>query len=138
MNAVDTNIFVYAVDSSETVKGPLAGAFLDGLGPGTTVLLWQVLCEFGSVLAKARVRLSPGVEPLAVTSLMRARFPLVLPSPAVFDTGMRLCRDEGVSYWDGLLLAACAQAGVDTLFSEDIPGRPEVVGVRIVDPLKSQ
>ena len=48
MNAVHTNLFVYAFDADEAVKRPKAEELLDRLAQqsGETVLLWQVAAEF--------------------------------------------------------------------------------------------
>lgn len=65
---------------------------------------------------------------------LRARFPLILPSADILDLGLRIHREHQVSYWDAMLLAACTEAGVDRLYSEDVPGRPEVAGVIVLNP----
>lgn len=44
MNAVDTNILIYAHDPRDAAKMNTAIALLDSLIDG--VLLWQVACEF--------------------------------------------------------------------------------------------
>jgi predicted nucleic acid-binding protein len=48
MNAVDTNVFVYAADDDEPVKQAKAVNLLDQLveEPSHTLLLWQVAGEF--------------------------------------------------------------------------------------------
>lgn len=134
MNAIDTDILVYAVSSDEVVKGPAAMALLDGRSSADTVLLWQVACEFGATLAKLQATGRAGPEAFAALAACRARFALVMPAPAVLDAGLRIRRDHGVSYWDALLLAACVDAGVDRLYSEDIQSRPIIEGVEVVNP----
>ena len=134
MNAVDTNVFVYAVSADEIAKGPTAMALLDGLSAADTVLLWQVVCEFGAVLARLRLRGGGAPDAFAALTACRERFPLVLPGPAVLDLGLRIHCDHGVSYWDAMLLAACADAGVDRLYSEDVQSCPSISGVEIVNP----
>jgi predicted nucleic acid-binding protein len=54
MNAVDTNVLVYAFDADEPVKQAKAQQLLDWLVPrrGETELLWQVAGEFLSILRK--------------------------------------------------------------------------------------
>jgi len=133
MNAVDTNILVYAVSADELVKGPRALQLLDELTSTDTLLLWQVACEFGSVMTKlSRLGRAPAdVGP--VVAAARSRFPLVMPSPAVLDECLQLCSELSLSYWDAMLIAACREAGVDRLYSEDLPGRA-VSGLMIEDP----
>jgi predicted nucleic acid-binding protein len=40
---------------------------------------------------------------------------------------------RGASFWDALILAACVDAGVETLYSEDLPGF-DVEGLRVTNP----
>ena len=41
MNAIDTNVFVYAVDYNESLKQPIAERLIrDARDGGDTVLLW--------------------------------------------------------------------------------------------------
>jgi len=58
----------------------------------------------------------------------------VLPSPAVLPRAKQLHVDQRVSFWDSLLIAACLEAGVTRLYSEDLPGRVKPGGVEIVNP----
>jgi predicted nucleic acid-binding protein len=54
MNAVDTNVFLYALDADEPVKQAKAIALLDRLvaQPTKTLLMWQVAAEFLSQLRR--------------------------------------------------------------------------------------
>ncbi len=97
MNAIDTNILVYAIDAAETTKGPTAMALLDRLSADDTVLLWQVACEFGAAVAKVRIRGGTALDPWDAVALMRARFPLVLPDEDVLDVA-RSCNATGESH----------------------------------------
>ena len=40
-----------------------------------------------------------------------------------------------VSFWDALILAACLDAGVSLLYSEDIPGG-DIGNIPVVNPFK--
>lgn len=56
MNAIDTNVLVYAIDSHEPVKQAKARELLSRLNPGsTTILPWQVACEYLSCLRRFAV-----------------------------------------------------------------------------------
>lgn len=134
MNAIDTNVPVYAVSTDEPIKGPAAMRLLDGLAAADTVLLWQVACEFGAVLARLRAQGRTGSDPFAAVAAYRARFPLVLPGPGVLDLGLRIHEEAGVAYWDAMLIAACADAGVERLYSEDVPAVRSAAGVDVVNP----
>jgi predicted nucleic acid-binding protein len=137
MNAVDTNVFVYALDMDEPVKQPKAQALLQRLAPavGSTVLLWQVA---GELLSNLRKRESTGKMAAAdVEAHFRdflAMFPLVVPTAQVFSTYFALRARFSLSHWDALLLAACKEAGVTTLFSEDLDPGTDYDGVAVVNP----
>ena len=58
MNAVDTNVFVYALDDTEAAKQAKAQELIGGLvqPPVQTVMLWQVAGELLSCLRKMGIR----------------------------------------------------------------------------------
>lgn len=61
--------------------------------------------------------------------------PLVTPTVAVLLRAQELHVKRSVSFWDALILAACAEGGVEVLDSEDVPGMSELGSVRVVNPL---
>lgn len=136
MNAVDTNVLIYAADSDDREKGPIAVALLDRLAkePTPPVLLWQVLCEFTAFLAKARQRVGAGPEAFEYIRAIRDRFTLLVPRPEAASLAIDIHLTEQVSIWDALLLAACSDAGVTRLYTEDVQSRPIIRGVEIVNP----
>lgn len=136
MNAVDTNILIYAADSDDQKKGPPAVVLLDRLVNEAvpTVLPWQVLCEFTAFVAKARQRTGAGPEAFEYVRAIRERFRVVVPSPDVSALAIDIHLADQVSMWDALLIAACVETGVTRLFTEDAQSRPVVRGVEIVNP----
>lgn len=134
MNAIDTNILVYAFDLDEADKGAQALQLVESLPLGETVLLWQVVCELGAVLSRIGSRARNVRDRQAAIDSVRTMFPLVYPTENVLDNAWRLHRDLGLSYWDALLIGACLDAGVTQLFTEDIQSRPIIEGVKITNP----
>lgn len=134
MIAVDTNILVYAVDANEPVKGPMAIDLLRGLQSQQTVLLWQVICEFGAAIARRSIAVDPPVGAPAIMTAWLDIFPLALPSRAAVETAWRLMNSHQLSYWDSMLLGACIDAGVTRLYTEDMQSRPNIGGVELVNP----
>ena len=111
MNAVDTNVLLYSIDQRDLVKQARARELLRGLADG--VLLWQVGCEF--VASAARF------ERLGLT---RER---------AWDRAEVLQQKHQVSFWEALIFAAALDAGVTTIFSEDLPGEA-IPGLRVINP----
>ena len=46
--------------------------------------------------------------------------PITMPSPAILQVSLDLSGRYSLSHWDSLLLAACLEAGIDTLYTEDL------------------
>jgi predicted nucleic acid-binding protein len=137
MNAVDTNVFVYSLDVHEPAKQAKARALLAGLvaaQPGT-ILLWQVAGELLSVLRnwEAKGRVSRANVEANFRDLF-AMFPLTLPGPQVFARYFDLYSRFSLSHWDAMLLAACKEAGVTTLYSEDMGAGTNYDGLTVVNP----
>jgi predicted nucleic acid-binding protein len=63
-----------------------------------------------------------------------AIFPLILPKPAVLESARILHAQEGWSFWDAMIVAACLDSGVTRLYSEDLPGRAVSGPLEIVNP----
>jgi predicted nucleic acid-binding protein len=137
MIAIDTNVLVYAIDNDAPIKQTKALDLLGRLRQVTpsAILLWQVASEFLSVLRK---RQSKGrITSTEVETHFRqygTMFPLVVPGPRVFATYFDLHTRFSLSHWDSMLLAACKEAGVTTLYSEDMDAGTDYDGLAIVNP----
>ena len=137
MNAVDTNVYVYALDSDEPAKQAKAVELLDPLAlkPADSAIMWQVASEFLGQLRKWESKghlTSAAVE--AAFNRFRAIFPLRFPSAGVFQVSFDLRSRFSLSHWVSMLLAACKEAGVTTLYSEDMAAGTSYDGITIVNP----
>jgi len=105
MNAVDTNVLVYACDKRDPRYQRIALELLDSITDG--VLLWQVACEFIAAarkLAGEGFTLADAWENLG--DFMDA-FSLVTPSVNVLTQARTLHVDQQCSFWDAMIYAAC-------------------------------
>lgn len=137
MNAVDTNVFVYALDDSDPSKQTKARELIDRLiqHPGATIIPWQVAGELLSCLRKWQF--AGRVGPTDVEAHFRdamSLFALRIPTVKAFDIAFDLCARFSLSHWDSMLLAACKEAGVTTLFSEDLHPETDYDGLTVVNP----
>lgn len=134
MNAVDTNILVYANDPRDPRKQAIAGTLLEDIDDG--ILLWQVVCEFFAASRK----LEPFGYGLADAwndmAELRTTWRTVIPTWNVQIRGYALVRRYSLSYWDALLLGACREAGVQRLYSEDLDTHDGLDGLEIVNPFR--
>jgi len=139
MNAIDTNVFVYWLDDAAGDKQRQAVDFLDHL-VGTrqrAVLLWQVAVEFLNCMR--RWELAGRILRLQIVAYfeeIESSFDLVLPTRPVLHTALDLNTRYSLSHWDSLLVAACIEAGVTTLYSEDMADDADYDGVRVINPFR--
>jgi predicted nucleic acid-binding protein len=133
MNAVDTNILIYVNDPRDPVKQEIAASLIPTLTEG--VLLWQVACEY---LAASRKLESLGyVRTQAyqyVRDLQRVWY-TALPTWSILDRAENLMRRFSLSHWDSMIVAACLEANVQMLYTEDF-GYSSIDGLGIVNPFK--
>jgi predicted nucleic acid-binding protein len=137
MIAIDTNVLVYAVDRADPVKRSKARTLLTHLYRGSipTILLWQVLTEFARYL---RSREDGGTTSRRSTmrylGIVRRRFSIAAPHPRVLDIALDLSSRYSLSHWDSLILAACVDAGVTTLYTEDMGSPTQYDTVQLLNP----
>ena len=137
MIAIDTNVLIYFLDDDELVKQPKATALIARLTAARTspLLLWQVLTEF---VRHLRTSEDQGeitrAELLGYVAQFRNTLPLVMPSPQVLDRALDLTSRYSLSHWDSMIRGACKEAGVTTLYTEDM-GAPTVYdGIQLINP----
>jgi predicted nucleic acid-binding protein len=137
MNGVDTNILVYRLDWRDRVKQGKARKLLQRLqtDPTPTVLLWQVAGEFLRQLRawQDQGRINRAVL-LRYVRAIRPIFPLVLPTPRVIDRCLDLSGRYSLSHWDSMLLGACVEAGITTLYTEDMGSPTTYDSVQLINP----
>jgi predicted nucleic acid-binding protein len=134
MIAVDTNVLIYACDQADPRRQKVAlelsrgrEEFAGDLPQEDAVLaVGDEVGKQGFTSAHAWNRLGE----------FRDLLPLVLPSDGNLARARELHLTRGASLWDALILAACVEAGVETFYSEDLPGFGDLDGVRIVNPFE--
>lgn len=133
MNAVDTNVLIYAHDPRDPVKQNKAVSLIASLTDG--VLLWQVACEY---VAASRKLAQFGLNPQqAFADLKRLRnvWTLALPTWTVLDTAETLMTTGNLSFWDATIVAACMENGIQALYSEDFDSSTtSLTGITIINP----
>jgi predicted nucleic acid-binding protein len=120
MTALDTNVLIYACDRSDPRRQQLANQLIERTVDG--VLLWQVACEFIAASRKLSGQGFTASDAWSRLAEFQALFPSVLPSVGLFERASQLHLSSNVSFWDAMILAACVEAGVETLYSEDVSG----------------
>lgn len=131
---VDTNILLYARDSSESRKQPVAAECLEGLWRSKNgCVSVQVLNEF---YVNATQKLSPGLtrqEAWEDVEALSAWDPIPLDMALI---GRAFVHHErySLSYWDALIVAAAEIGGCVEILSEDLSDKKLYAGIRVRNP----
>lgn len=134
MTAFDTNILIYSCDHADARRQERAFELLSGAQDG--VLLWQVAVEFVAATRKLAPQGFTPAHAWARLDEFMDVLQLVVPSPKVLKYARRLHQDQGVSFWDAMIIGACIECGVETLYSEDLPGRTIDATLQVVNPFR--
>ena len=134
MNAVDTNVLIYANDPRDPRKQAIAELVVDELDAG--VLLWQVVCEFLSASRKLEQYGFDAEKAWRYMERLGNSWQIVFPTWNVQTFAHGLTQRYSISYWDALLLGACKDAAVERLYSEDLDTHDGIDGLEIVNPFR--
>ena len=137
MIAIDTNVILYAIDRRDLRKRAAARALLRQLAapPPKAVLLWQVAGELAKQLRAWRdaKRISSRAFEQYL-EVFRRLFPLAMPIPPVLDRAILLADRHSLSHWDSMIVAACIEAGIDQLYTEDMGSPRQLDSVQLINP----
>ncbi len=131
---VDTNILVYAHDTSAGAKRDRAARLLEDLWESRLgCLSIQVLQEFYvNITRKVAHPLDSGVAARILADLSAWR----VHAPEAKDVlgAIEIQRRYGVSFWDAMILQSAVQLGCEVVWSEDLNPDQVYEGVRVVNP----
>lgn len=139
MNAVDTNVIIYRIDRRDPRKRLQARDLLHRLArdEAPTIIPWQVLGEYARQLRAWKDQRSlSNVAFERYLAVVRALFPVIMPTEQVLDLAIDLASRHSLSHWDSMLLGACKECGVTTLYTEDMGAPLQVDSIRLINPFK--
>jgi predicted nucleic acid-binding protein len=130
----DTNVIVYAYDSTAGAKHDRAQALLERLWlDGKGVLSVQVLQELFVTLTRKVARpVDPGEARAIVADL--ATWSLVQPAASDVLAAIDATIRWQLSFWDAMILTAAQRAGAAVLWSEDFSDGQRFDAVTVRNP----
>jgi predicted nucleic acid-binding protein len=134
MNAVDTNILIYVNDPRDLVKQRVAISVVYDLTEG--ILLWQVACEYLAASRKLEALGYDRVEAYQYIRDLQQVWHTALPTWNVIDRAENLMSRLSLSHWDSMIIAACLESNVQTIYTEDL-GYSTIDGLKIVNPFQT-
>jgi predicted nucleic acid-binding protein len=131
---VDTNLLVYAHDTTAGTKREAARAVVEDL--------WKTErgCISVQVLQELFVTLTRKIpRPLDVAAALTtvedlARWTVHAPNTDDVIAAIRLHERAAISFWDAMIVQSAAELGCAVLYSEDLSAGQRFDGVLVVDP----
>jgi predicted nucleic acid-binding protein len=128
----DTNVFVYAQDTSDPRRRTVALELLKSLSAeGRILISTQVLQEFASVAVR-KLGLSLPETHALLDEL--AKLPVCATDVSTIKEAVTIHFAHKLSYFDSLIIASAAQNRCSFLYSEDMASGQTIRGVTIVNP----
>lgn len=131
---VDTNILVYAHDTSEKEKQRVAKQLVDELWESKRgALSTQVLQEFYVVTTG---KFEPPMSRKEARELVSnyGEWKLVRIDLLLIVNASKLEEKHQLSFWDALIIEAARRSGATRLFTEDIPSSLSIEGIAMENP----
>jgi predicted nucleic acid-binding protein len=129
---VDSNIFLYVLDSGNAKKQKQSNEFLEKICLTNKISIsTQVLNE---VYAVATRKL--GIEPLVAKDFLRLlnNFDVILINQEIINSAIDCSILNRISYWDALMVSAAESAKCKSLYTEDLNDKGKVRGISILNP----
>lgn len=133
---VDTNIWVYAVDTADPGKRERALEVIAPAAGRDLVVSTQVLTEFYVVVTR---KLAAPVPPDEAEAMVRqlSVLPVVAIDSSLVAAAITGSREWRISIWDALILRAAEVAGCRRVFSEDLADGAAYGSIVVENPLAS-
>jgi predicted nucleic acid-binding protein len=133
---IDTNVWVYAVDTADPAKQSRALEILAASPEKDYVISAQVLGEFYvTVTGKLRDAVS-GPDGRAMVERMK-QLPVVPIDAQLVGDAIDRTQHWQISYWDALILVAAESAGCRSMLSEDLAHGATYGSVLVENPFQT-
>ena len=131
---LDTNVIVYAYDTSDPVKQASAQALLrDAARHRNGAISTQVLGEFFHTVVVKR-RFMSAAEALTIISALRAALHVCSIDPQLVEDAIAIHQRYQLRYWDALIVATAKSIGCSQIASEDMSAGQDYGGIAVTNP----
>lgn len=132
---VDTNVLVYAYDSSEPIKQQKSLQILDNLAmSGLGAISTQVLAEFFVVITRKIINpFSLNEAYIRIENYLKSWLVLDITGLVVLEA-VRGVRDYQLNLWDAQIWATALLNQIPVIFSEDFNAGTAIEGIQFVNP----
>lgn len=132
----DTNVVVYAYDSSDPVRQSKAQrALTEAFARGDGAVSTQVFGEFFHTVV-IRKKIMTSAEALAIIATLEAGLQVESITPPLVREAVLTHQRYQLRYWDSLIVATARQCGCKEVVSEDMNDGQDYGGVVVMNPFK--
>ncbi len=136
---LDTNVFVYEVDSkAPKAKRRIAHDLIrDALKQRRSVVSYQVIQEFLNVVTG---KFSSSINTADAQQYVNTVFqPLIVVQSSIelFSAALGIHARHQISWYDSLIVAAASEASCSVLYTEDLQHGAKINGLRIENPFRA-
>jgi len=130
---LDTNVLLYAYDSSDRRKQFIAHDLLRKALAGNSMVSTQVLAECASALLH---KISPPALPKDLKVILNALAPIrvILPDGDMVGRAVEARAEYGVHFYDGMIIAAAERGKCHRIWSEDLNASQKYFGITVENP----
>jgi predicted nucleic acid-binding protein len=134
---IDTNVFVYQLDTRDPRKHAIAERIVrEALAGDNACISFQVVQEcLNTVLRKAEITLDAAAARAYLDTVL-APLQHVDSSPALYQRALDVHQRWRFSFYDSLIVAAALEAGCKRLLSEDLQHGQRIESLRIENPFR--
>lgn len=132
---LDTNIFIYAVDTRDSGKHRVAQKILvDILSNGLCVTSFQVVQEFINIALRLNISSPFNLQAYCHNVL----FPYwdIYPTRDLYLKSLEIQSRYQYSFYDSLIIASALEGNCKTLYSEDLHYNQKIESLTIVNPFE--
>lgn len=131
---IDTNVLVYAHDSSahekrEIARDLLGRIWLDQSGCSSIQVLQEL---YSNLTRKVRTPLK-SAEASKIISFL-AQWRVHSPEPADVLAAIQIHQRNQISFWDAMIVRSALRLGCSVIWSEDLNPGQDYGGVRVLNP----
>lgn len=133
---IDSNILIYALDRTESVKNPQAVELMIQAGRRDNIVLTaQAIGEFINVIRrKRRDRLHEAMSRMAEWAEV---FTILPTTTEDLQRAIAFAETHALQFWDALIWQVARADGVKWLLSEDMQDGLSINGMTVIDPFNA-
>lgn len=135
---IDSNILIYANDTSSQKKFEIAKNIVDDLWQSNKgVISTQVLQEFFNVITKKITQPIPIKTAKEIIGTL-LKWHVVINDGEIILSAIDLHERHQISFWDAMIVQAAINAEAHVILSEDLTHGLVIDGVKIKNPFKDR